>query len=959
MATIHTYRSSPKSIQSIVIVLFLLLVAYIFFNGNGRKKKTKGSKSSAGEDLESGRHTSRSRRGSENSSDENGIDRENRRKREKRDRRKGKGGKSNSDAPSQTGGDRSSDDGKKKKKKKKDKKSKEWDKPPSEPPISAAPDHRTATPSKSAFRQRRPDDSLPPTPNTQNGNRIRWVDEENNLKSPVTKHFRKWGDFMGLTEDTNKGIFQNATQKEDKAGKKLPFPSRWSSEQIIRQQAENEQKGVATDEKLQIPENILQMMHQVEKISQAKPSDARLWELALQDSWDDDFGSLPKVAMTVMKELCRFIGRKEIAAIEAKMNQRVKKKAKFDKSRKFKNFVASLEVDQDTPEFPYKFILGWYLDTFRAKAYASRMIIDNKTTPMTTDSNIARASFILGWLEYIGELNKAQRLFVGWDLSGLTLRAQAMKENGTHYRLDVTIFLPCELEDPAEWAQRFQQSCMAFRHFHSEMVRQFNNTSNDFMDGSAFKRRRLIFRPGWITKGVDINKSSDPTPDQSVAQRTLIRRNPKVIDISSQNDVEGDSRLQGLMKYAGLDSTKKMMSQLAPGEVIFQDIRQFQWDKNSLTPRNNSLTPENFWLAYQIAGDRLQHEMEVDDTFLPRTMYDFIRSLDLGNYIPFHRIHSERKFLQINGFPALELLILSYIPLGQDGSTIDLILDPRFALTRELENDKKPTRHLDRQPIRLKLFIAISDIRLMENIQSDLDRFFATLANKYLKEGMRKSRIRDTIRGMVYRVLDNVYVVDESQASMAQEGRLPKGMRLGYEPNFPNELISDDTPDEGKNSNPFRSPITPTASAPYPPQSPYGSRPSPFLSHPSPGIQRPLAPGPQNGQGPFNPPPSPYIPNGTRTPTTRPPVQFTDPRRAEAAAEEARRRAQENAQLSPSAPAPAPGPPTASNYRPPSVADADDEEDEPLPQGRFGNLRNADGNVSRSGSGEKGPETLI
>ncbi|WVQ66127.1 uncharacterized protein L199_004305 [Kwoniella botswanensis] len=958
MATIRTYRSSPKSIQSIVIVLFLLLAAYVFFNGNGGKKKTKGSKSSAGEDLESGRHTSRSRRGSGDLSDEDGKDREKRRKREERDRRKGKGGRLISGPPGETGGDRSSDDGKKKKKdKKKNKKSKEWDKPPSEPPISAAPDHRTATPSRSAFRQRLPDDSLSPTPNTQNGNRIRWVDEENNLKSPVTKHFRKWGDFMGLTDDTDKGIFQNATKKEDKAGKKLPFPSRWSSEQIIRQQAENEQKGVVTDKKLQIPEIILQMMHQVEKTSQAKPSDARLWDVALQDSWDDDLGSLPTVAMTVMEELSRFIGRKEIAAIQAKMEQRVKKKAKFDKSRKFKNFVASLEVDQDSPEFPYKFVLGWYLDTFRAKAYASRMIIDNKTTPMTTDSNIARVSFILGWLEYIGELNKAQRLFVGWDLSGLTLRAQAMKENGTHYRLDVTIFLPCELEDPSKWAQRFQQSCMAFRHFHSEMVRQFNNTSNDFMDGSAFKRRRLIFRPGWITKGV--NKSSDPTPDQSVAQRTLIRRNPKVIVIPSQNDVEGNSRLQDLMKYAGLDSTKKMMSQLAPGEVIFQDIRQFQWDKNSLTPRNNTLTPENFWLAYQIAGDRLQHEMEVDDTFLPRTMYDFIRSLDLGSYIPFHRIQSERQFLRINGFPALELLILSYIPLGQDGSTIELILDPRFGLTRELENEKKPTRHLNRQPIRLKLFIAISDIRLMENIQSDLDRFFATLANQYLKEGMRKSQIRDTIRGMVFKVLDNVYVVDESQASMAQEGRLPKGMRLGYEPNFPNQLLGDDTPNNGQSGNPFRSPrpTTPTA----PPQSPYGARPSPFLSPSSPGIQRPPAPVPQNGQGPFYPPTSPSNSNPTGTLATRPPVQFTDPRRAEAAAEEARRKAQENAQFSPPAPAPAPAPgsPTTSNYRPPSVADADDEEDEPLPQGRFGNLRNADGNVSRGGSGEKGPETLI
>ncbi|WVW87007.1 hypothetical protein I302_109063 [Kwoniella bestiolae CBS 10118] len=962
MPAVHTHHTSPRSIQSIVIVLFIVLVAYVFFNG--RKKKEKWSGYPTGdveEDLESGRRRSRGEKGSEGSDRKDSGDRDRGRERDGSRGGKGKDGQSDSDSSSSKK-DSGKKDGKKDRKKKK-KEPLEWAQPPSAPPVSAAPDHRTATPKKSAFRKRGPDDSLPPSPNTQAGNGVRWVDTENNLKSPVTKHFRKWEDHMGTTDDSNE-LFKNGTYQQKDKSKKLPFPSRWSSNEIVRLQQENEKNPRLKDKNMQLPDDILEMMRQVEQISQAKPADAQLWQLALQDSWDNDYGNLPKVPMTVAKELSKFVTKKEIDTIEAKMKERVKLETKPDSKRKFEDFVNGLGVKRDTPEWPYKFTLGWYMDTYRAKDYKRRMIIDNKNVNMTGDPECARVSFILGWLEYIGELNKAQRLFIGWDLYGLTLRAQAMKENNAHYRLDLTIFLPCESEDPTEWAMRFQESCLSFRHFHSEMLKNFNNTSNDFMDDNAFKRRRLIFRPGWTVKGVDINKSSDPTPDQSIAQRTLIRRDPKVINIPSQGDVDASPRLRRLQSFATIDPCKKALSQLAPGEVAVQELRQFYWDQNSLTKQNNSLTPETFWLAYQIAGDRLQYEMDPDEFLLPRTTYDFIRSFDLGSYVPFQLVLGERKFLPIQGFPALELVIISYIPLGQDGSTVELILDPRFGLTQQLEIEKKPTRHLNREPIRLKLFVAISDIRLTERIRDDLDRFFAFRGNSYLREGMAKSHIRDTIRGTVFRILDNVYIVDESSASTAQEGRLPKGMPLGYEPRFPPELMGDET---SQARNPFgppgmgSAPPTPTPTGHPPPPSPGGGgfqspgsgfgRPSPFGSD----IQRPPAPGPSTPHGPFNPPPPPPTPpsNTQGPPRPQAPPQFTDPRRAQAQLEEARRTAENHhAQQSQQS---NPNPNPNSNYRPPSVVDAD-EEDEPMTQGTFGNLRNPDGRPFNGDKGEKGRE---
>ncbi|WWC92716.1 uncharacterized protein L201_007675 [Kwoniella dendrophila CBS 6074] len=950
MASRVTYRTSARSGQSIIVVLFLLILAYVFFSGSKKKKGSKSSREDNGAES--------NRRGSKDPKSSSDEEREERRKRRKeREGRKKNGSGSGSDSGSGSESDRrqkKKDDKKDRKKQKKSKEPIEWEKPidGKSPPLSSIPNHRTATPSKSAFRKRDTNDNLPPTPNTSNNERIKWIDQQKNgSTSPVNKHFRKWNDYLGLTDDSNKGIY------EDLPKNKTPEQSELKSKKIqqhpsIRFSFDNISKRVQ-EGRLDLSKDVLRLMQKIEQISKAKPTDEKLWLIALQDSWNSNLGNLPKIIMTLCIELSKLINKKDIHNLSTKMKKRKKIQLDVDIKRDFTKFVSTLNTDMNSPEFPLMLLIGWYLDTYRSKKSLKRMQIDNKSLNMTEkeqneNEDTSKISFILGFLENLAELNKSQRLFIGLDLFGLTIRAQAVKEkssSGTdsNYRLDLTIFLPCsdeKLENPLEWIKRFIESCESFRHFHVALIQSLNNTSDDIVSGDIFKRRRLIFRPGWTIKGVNQSQLNDQENinDKSIAQRVLLERKSKIIELPDDSEIQDSSNLKKIFKYLTNKEIQKCLSRLSPGEILFKDLRQFQWDKSTLTPFNNTLTSINFWLGYKIVGDRLQFKLienTKDQLYLnqPRTMFDFIRSIDLGNYLPLHQTQPNPTFLKINDFPALELLVLSYLPSSSnqnDLSTISLILDPKFGLRKELENEKEPTQHFIKHTIKLKLFISIPSMQLIENVQSDLNHFFTNKLRELLNQGMNKSRIRDMINNDVSKILDNVFIVDES--SSGNDG-LPRGIKLDYRFDFPPELMEDGVPNQTRTSNTRSSSNTPTGNPTNINQSPTDtmeSRPSPFLSPRTPMT-----------------PPSPH---------TNPQVRLTDPRRAEQAAIEAQRRAQEslNSQ-SPRSP--------SSNYRPPSVEDAENQDDESPPSttGRFANLNTSkvDGKMSKGGSGEKGPETMI
>ncbi|WRT69619.1 uncharacterized protein IL334_006608 [Kwoniella shivajii] len=891
---VQTYRSGGSA-RSIVIVLFIVLVVYVFFFGNKRKK----SSASAGD--------------GDSSSD--------------RARRHQQGGEDRFNPDNPNDDRRYSGDPKNDKRQKKDKKKKvEWEQPNTVPPLSAVPDHRTASPTRSAFRKRGPDDSLPPSPNTAKKNGIKWVDQEGKSPTEITKHFRKWNDFSSLTDESDKP-YQHKEKKPEGPSKGVPNPIRWSASALSNKQ------------NLSLPADLLKIMADIEKIASAKPGDQKLWGMALQDSWDDHLGSIPKVAVNIAAELAKHITRKDVNALSKKMKQRQKigktpGKPKRDKHRDFNAFTKNIGVDMNAPEFSYKLTLAWYLDTMRAKAYDTNMVIDDEFVPMTNDPETEKISHILGWMEYLGYLNKVQRLFVGLDLSGLAMRAQAMSENGG-LRLDLTVFLPCDedIEEPREYARRLLDSCGAFRMFHVDIVKSLDRTEHDVIDQDPFTRRRLIFRPGWTVKGVDSSKLSSPTPDHSIAQKMLITRDPIVIELPEKIRSKVPNRWIAAM---GSSSFRKVLTRLSPGEIVFQKNRQYTWDKASLTPKNSTLSPAKFWLAWHMCGEslhRFKGKKGIDEQI---TSADYVRSLDLAGYVPLHMIKPHPTFLTIDGYPALEILVLAYIPLGQQGSTIELILNPKYGLRHELDRTKKPTRHLS-QPVKLKLFISIANIQVKLQLQDDIDKFLTLSAG----EGQGEN-----VSDHIQHTLSNVFLVDQSTAGTAGEGKVPKGIKLNY--------VSPDqrgnaspTNDDGWHTPPVyetQPPVRPSATPPGG-QGPFQPPPAP----PSPGNPaRPPGPGPQNSQGPFSIPPSPgrYPPLPPRAPA---PTQQNGPQpgantqRPETREEKAEREAHDRAKAAADVEVNETlnrqnNPVRSSGYQSPSVEEVPDE-DLYKPQGRFGNLR--------------------
>ncbi|WVQ79324.1 hypothetical protein IAT38_001421 [Cryptococcus sp. DSM 104549] len=992
-------RNPAQSAQSLVVVLFLVLLIYIFFSG-GKKGKGSGSDgssspsrtssrrrgggggtesgSSAGETPQRKSRRDKSNRGGNEEKRSKGKDRKSRSKGTDsgtsgdssdggRKRSKGDGG----DKESNRSKDKKKRD--KKKKGKKEKKEPEWAQPDTPPPISPIPDHRTATPKKSIFRKRGSDNSLPPSPNTSARNGIKWNDQQGHSPHEVTNHFQKWGEYVGIT-DRSDDAWDPMKRKPDKPiwkrhKKVLLDPATWASDTLAKEG--------------KLDADLVKAMAKAEEISKAKPRDPH-WATALQDDWDDTLGPIPAVAMDMAKKISRFIKREDLKLLGQAMKERKNKKAKQDKSRQtLEDLLSALDIPRDHPDIVLKVVLGWYCDTYRCTHFSDRVAIADEPVPMLSHPELGPTARMLVWMEYLGKLNMAQRLFVGLDLTGLAMRVQAMKE-GEGYRLDLTVFLPGGpqkkyKEASADWYMRLEVSAQAFRTIHLEIARLFDKTDSDMIERDPFTRRRLIFRPGWTVLGVDSKKMGKPTPEKSVAQRTMLRRPPKVFELRPDIENEVPKVWRKPTKQV-----KKAISRLCPGEVCYQSIRQYAWDNNSVTKENSTFSHITFWVAWQFIGEGLQYNV-LEGMTMKNQAYDFVRSLDLGGYTPIH-LTDPPTFLRLDGFPALEVLVVSYIPLGEKGGTAELILNKNFGLLENLIKQREATRHLSGPPPKLKLFISVANGSVVPKLQADIDRRLAVEGREYAASGSSKEEAAVMMSELAQAALEGVFLVDESAAGQAGEGKLPRGVKMEYDPRGAERLLGygrggaapptqPRPPPRGPPPTPppptgnglpvgatpldgnFQPPPSPsessTASSPFTPPRPPPPPPPQFRPMPEPMGQRGRPPPPVQ---PVDLP----LPGGGMAPplpATRKPA-FTTPSAAAAAERAAQQRAMEmqaEGALSPETAARGArndqrrAGMRQSNYRPPSVEDAP-EEDEPMPTS-FRGLNGIDSNFNGGGGG--------
>ncbi|ODN78590.1 hypothetical protein L202_04197 [Cryptococcus amylolentus CBS 6039] len=843
------------------------------------------------------------------------------------------------------------------KQKKKEKKARkqqqvEYEKPDSSPNLTPLPDHRSAKPKRSIHRRRGSDDSVTPSRNSSSGSHVSWSDEEGQSPHPVRKHFRKWGDYVGLTED--KASFENKPEEIEpkwQTHRKLPVDPAERCAKALRG------KGVLED-------GVLKLMEEAEVVAMAKPREKH-WIQALNDQWDDHHGSIPAVAVMMSQELSKLITLNDIELLETVLEARksAKKATKpkldtgIDKKRDYGKFKDRVGVRPDDPLFVYKFILAWYCEHYRCRYYDERMGISEEPVPMMSDPKLDKTAQILGWMEYLGRLNMGQRLFIGLDLYGLSMRAQAMRE-GDGYRLDLTVFMPGgppekpENDPMKEWAIKLEDSGKAFRTIHLELATMLYKTEDVTMLKDPFVRRRLIFRPGWSLRGVRSDKLGKPEPERSVAQRTLIKRPSEVLAIPSNINERITRALRKPSK-----NVRNALSRLSPGEVCFQSIRQYAWDKNSVTPENSKLTPLTFWIAWSFSGERMQESKGPADVQQDQRNHDFVRSIDLGGYIPLFKLQPPR-FVPINGFPALEVLVLSYVPLGRAGATAELLLDKDYGLFDELKKIKEPTRHLSKQATKLRLFISIADARSSRSIIEDLDKKLAEEGRRQLVGGKSPDQAVINMRGLARDALGEAFLVDEAQAGNAEEGLLPKGIPLRYDPTGAEKSLG-----IGKNHQPPA--VDESGQAP-----PSESSDTPAIPADPPA---PLAEEGKANQPPGPPPPAPvHLPSPTselsganlggqpkRVPSA--PVDPIPTGRSAGAAAEARRRALENEREAQPSPVDrrvngeSVNQDGQTGYISPTVEDDPEGDESDVPKdkkSRFGRLRDIE-NIFRGGGGGK------
>lgn len=118
------------------------------------------------------------------------------------------------------------------------------------------------------------------------------------------------------------------------------------------------------------------------------------------------------------------------------------------------------------------------------------------------------------------------------------------------------------------------------------------------------------------------------------------------------------------------------------------------------------------------------------------------------------------KFLRIGGFPALEVLLLSYIPKNQIGATVDLILGPSFSLLQELVKSCQSSRHLYDRPSRLKLFVSVADVRAAQELILELDGRLAKEGRQYLASGSSLEQAIEIMAELALKALGAIYLVD-------------------------------------------------------------------------------------------------------------------------------------------------------------------------------------------------------
>ncbi|KAL7422126.1 hypothetical protein Q5752_002769 [Cryptotrichosporon argae] len=465
-------------------------------------------------------------------------------------------------------------------------------------------------------------------------------------------------------------------------GKPKPPRPEWLEQHLARYRFDE----LRNDGLVHLPREVWKVMRHAELCALANPADSAssYRAPAAEDDWHPAHGSLPRAAYQAALQIGALLKDKHVAGVRAHLAS-VPGRGQDDGAARWQGLVErmshpGLQLSSGQPAGP-DLAVAWFADTYRQTDPVRRVGIVPDLAAF--EGRMRAVGAVLGWLEYVGELFAHQRVRGrGLELDGLALRLNCAKTGPRAYCLKVTLFLwgeappaersgrsgpGVEVEVDATWAARLARSVGALRAPWAELMWAFGE-----FDDVDCSRRRLVFRPGWDMRKVQVPTAGLVDDAGDTSARVLVFRS----FVMPSYDVERDGRMHALGQ-----AVRAIAELIEPPEVVFSSKRQFHWDAQLQRSgrRDAGMSLDQFGAAFQACDDLRDYHFNLDDSHCAH----YMKRLDLGGYVPLVERSWGYDLAHLKNFDGLHELYLAFFrpedsPAGI--GTVDLFRSPYQAV---------------------------------------------------------------------------------------------------------------------------------------------------------------------------------------------------------------------------------------------------------------------------------------
>jgi len=509
-------------------------------------------------------------------------------------------------------------------------------------------------------------------------------------------------------------------------------------------------------------------------------SDIESWDDPYADEWDDVWGPLPALAYEAAIRVAEIIQATDIIKLQALMREREVASVQ-DQKRSWSRFLERT-IPKGKSIDPIRIAVGWFADTFRAVDHRTRMSISDRFVDMK--AQLPLIANALQWLEAIAMHFRRQRLFsdTGLDLDGLSLRLAILtrtvgtgKAQTIQYELELHFFMwggpTDDGEDTMEkWAERLaRQSQPSLRCAVTDLAYTLHTLGESQSVMTLCRRRSVIFRPGYSAHGVS---QSSFAVDKSIALREPFSRKPIVVEYPAD----------AWAALGGCDFDyyiRNIFACVYPSEAGIFNSRQYQWDKTTLTDENNRLNSLHLLAILRCIGPALEPETNI--------AAHTIEFIDFGCFIPLLVFDNDKGQRVSHFFPLSDMRTVAGICVPflsaqtppRAGETVRLLLDETYGLRSQLVT-RYDGSNIGTTKEGLTVFVTTTNTTDAELFRKEIIGYLQDQARLLIKsqvnddapkedQNAARRLARERMKAWIESFISHVCVVDESKSNDANK----------------------------------------------------------------------------------------------------------------------------------------------------------------------------------------------